>query len=189
MSDNGQLKMLLSLAQAVANNLPTSVLRNALNNRAMCVYDMHWAKCQNHVEYVSDQLCSEHSQKQCWCGNQAFRCCYLAVGPLVCGSPLCSDHECMQTSSIIDDGGFHSKRGYEQYREWQKSRPPYEHIHHVRPSAVFKLRSGSEVVITGVKFVNGGLASVNWRVRGDSEFRYGDLGDVFLRDIESRVID
>ena len=38
-------------------------------------------------------MCDEHASKRCWCGAQATTECSIAVS-LVCGAPLCEEHEC-----------------------------------------------------------------------------------------------
>lgn len=55
-----------------------------------CGYREPWAPiCRR------ERPCLSHEDLKCWCGEQAWRGCTIAVS-LVCGAPLCLDHECIQ---------------------------------------------------------------------------------------------
>lgn len=74
-----------------------------------CAYQPAWTDCQNEAE-SGERFCSEHGEKKCWCGQQATHECGIAVS-LVCGQPLCDDHECCFRT--------HSEHGHEQFIVWK----------------------------------------------------------------------
>lgn len=66
-------------------------------------------------------ICDKHRADKCWCGAQAVRQCSVA-GSLVCGAPLCADHECIYTGEGMTGTSPHSDRGNLQRAEWLKQR-------------------------------------------------------------------
>lgn len=74
--------------------------------KGMCGFLEAWVgRCTNTAP------CVKHTTQTCWCGKQATRNCDV-TGTLVCGAPLCAEHECKIGG---ERGRPHSERGWIEY--------------------------------------------------------------------------
>lgn len=76
-------------------------------------------RCGNTAVEGSD-FCEKHAEYRCWCGAQATHNCDVAVS-LVCGAPLCDNHDCHYTGAGMTGTGAHSTKGRQQYLEFTEA--------------------------------------------------------------------
>ena len=55
-----------------------------------CKFIKAWIGTCKKETVDNTEYCREHKEKLCRCGNQSTHDCDITVGPLVCGSLLCS---------------------------------------------------------------------------------------------------
>ncbi len=95
-----------------------------MTEQRLCEYDRAWTTvCKKPVKAKKGPpICTNHRHNKCWCGKQAVReCCH--TGQLVCGFPLCAEHEC----KLRGLHGPHSEKGRKQYDDaLSKAEKPIE---------------------------------------------------------------
>lgn len=84
-----------------------------------CIYVPYWGKCGDETVTNNPPLCEEHLGKTCWCGKQAVEQCTVSAR-MVCGQPLCAEHECNSTGGGLTGNSNHNDRGRRQYLTWKR---------------------------------------------------------------------
>ena len=105
-----------------------------------CEFEIAWAgRCKRKAE-ADGFVCEEHAERECWCGDQAYRecdsfemCHAYSKGASclrICRAPLCATHHCIyfatnETGVRVEP---HSEKGLSQYREWKRYQDKLEEM-------------------------------------------------------------